>query len=209
MTENKNIQRRAVLKGAAWSVPVVAAAVATPLAAASTANASIAWNGSSTSLLTLALLDGGGTLTAQVLITVPTQYTVTNGTGPLTGAATVTIAVGRPAGINIPVGQARGFGVASVDGINTTAGERTTTYQTAPIVGSFGFPATSWTGTRTVTVASNGTLNVPVVFGLAGVSTGVAISALATFPVTLTVVLNGRTFTSSTSISVPVGAGIL
>ncbi|MBS1672885.1 MAG: hypothetical protein JSS74_02845 [Actinobacteria bacterium] len=35
MTENAGIKRRTVLKGAAWSVPVVAAAVATPFAAAS------------------------------------------------------------------------------------------------------------------------------------------------------------------------------
>lgn len=33
--KNKGLSRRAVVKGAAWSVPVIAAAVATPLAAAS------------------------------------------------------------------------------------------------------------------------------------------------------------------------------
>lgn len=31
-----NIKRRSVIKGAAWSIPVIAAAIATPLAAAST-----------------------------------------------------------------------------------------------------------------------------------------------------------------------------
>ncbi|MCS3841751.1 hypothetical protein [Microbacterium sp. AK031] len=35
--QNKGISRRTVVKGAAWSVPVIAAAVATPLASASTA----------------------------------------------------------------------------------------------------------------------------------------------------------------------------
>lgn len=34
-TQNRGISRRTLVKGAAWSVPVVAAAVATPLAAAS------------------------------------------------------------------------------------------------------------------------------------------------------------------------------
>lgn len=34
-TENQGITRRNVVKGAAWSVPVIAVAVATPLAAAS------------------------------------------------------------------------------------------------------------------------------------------------------------------------------
>lgn len=37
LTRDDGIDRRLILKGAAWSVPVIAAAVATPLAAASTA----------------------------------------------------------------------------------------------------------------------------------------------------------------------------
>lgn len=36
--KNKGISRRTIVKGAAWSVPVIAAAVATPLAAASLVN---------------------------------------------------------------------------------------------------------------------------------------------------------------------------
>ncbi|MGN8026999.1 hypothetical protein [Microbacterium sp. 22242] len=43
MVEFKNVERRTVLKGAAWSVPVIAVAAATPLASASVApfNASV------------------------------------------------------------------------------------------------------------------------------------------------------------------------
>jgi len=40
MSDIKNVERRTVLKGAAWSVPVIAVAAATPLA-----SASVAWNG--------------------------------------------------------------------------------------------------------------------------------------------------------------------
>ncbi|MDQ0644585.1 hypothetical protein [Microbacterium murale] len=43
--ENKGFSRRTVVKGAAWSVPVIAAAVATPLAAASVTPT---WNGTVT-----------------------------------------------------------------------------------------------------------------------------------------------------------------
>ncbi|MFJ4029157.1 hypothetical protein ACIPWF_17270 [Paenarthrobacter sp. NPDC089989] len=210
VTVSKPHSRRAVVKGAAWSVPVIAAAVAAPAAVASVNDLTLAFTASSTSLLSLNLLDGGGTLTATALVTVPTQVSVSNGPGAVTGeTATVTVAVGRPAGINLPVGRARGFGVASFNGTATTAGQRTATYQSAPIIGQYGFPATTWTGTTTVTVASNGTLNVPIVWGLAGISTGVSISALASFPVTITVVVAGRTLTATSTISVPVGAGIL
>ncbi|MDR6987992.1 hypothetical protein J2Y66_002490 [Paenarthrobacter nitroguajacolicus] len=209
VTVSKPHSRRAVVKGAAWSVPVIAAAVAAPAAVASVNTLGLAFTASSTSLLSLNLLDGGGTLTAQALVTVPTTLTFTNGPGAVSENATVTVSVARPAGINIPVGRARGFGVYSFDGALTTAGQRTAVYQSAPIVGQFGFPATTWTNSVPVTVASNGTLNVPIVFGLAGVSTGVAVSLLATFPVTVTVVIGGRTLTATSNISVPVGAGLL
>ncbi len=205
MSEIKNVERRTVLKGAAWSVPVIAVAAATPLAAASVNNASIAWNGSTTALLGLHVLDTATVITANALVTVPTQYTVTNGAGALTGAATVTITVGQPSGINLTLGRARGFGVYSVDGVTTPAGERSFNYPNA----TFGFPNTTWTGTRNVTVASDGTLNVPVEFGLVGTHDLASIGLLGSFPVTLTVLLNGKTFTSSSTIDVPVGAGIL
>ncbi len=202
--------RRAVVKGAAWSVPVIAAAVAAPAAVASVNTLGLAFTASQTALLSLNLLDGGGVLTAQALVTVPTTVTLTNGPGAVSENATVTVSVARPAGINLPVGRARGFGVYSFNGVPTTSGERTAIYQSAPIIGQYGFPATTWTGTNVpVSVASNGSLNLPIVFGLAGTSTGVTISALSSFAVTITVVIGGRTLTANTSISVPVGAGIL
>jgi hypothetical protein len=207
---SSGVERRTVLKGAAWAVPVLAVAVAAPLASASVNNSSLAFSSSVTDLLTLNLLDGGGTVTAGALVTVPTAFTITNGAGAINQTATVTVTVARPSGINIPVGRARGFGVYSVNGATTTAGQRTAVYQTAPIVGQFGFPLTTYTGTLPVNIASNGTATVPIVFGLAGVSTGVAISALASFAVTLTVDFGGGVVRSTnSSITVPVGAGIL
>ena len=65
VTVSKPHSRRAVVKGAAWSVPVIAAAVAAPAAVASVNTLGLAFTASSTSLLSLALLDGGGTLTAR------------------------------------------------------------------------------------------------------------------------------------------------
>ncbi|ALO67782.1 hypothetical protein AS189_16465 [Arthrobacter alpinus] len=212
---NKPRNRRAIVKGAAWSVPVIAAAIAAPAASASTANAGIAWTASSSSLVNLRVLDSATVVTAQVLPTVPTAFTITNGAGAISGPATVTIRVDRPSGINISLGRARGFGVYSYAGVPTPSGTREAVYQKTPIVLGvggieYGFPLTTYTATQNVTVDSNGQLVVPVEFALAGRSDLVAISALANFPVTLTVAFaDGNTYTASTVVSVPVGAGVL
>jgi len=204
------IDRRTIIKGAAWAVPVMAVAVAAPLAAASVNTSGLAVTGTQTGLLTLNLLDGGGTVTAGALITVPTEFTITNGAGAINQTATVTVTVARPSGINVSVGRARGFGVASLNGTPSTAGQRTAVYQSAPIVGQFGFPLTTFTTTLPVNVPSNGTQVVPLVLGLAGTSTGLAIQALANFPVTIVLDFgNGLTRTATSTVSVPVGAGIL
>ncbi|OJU40405.1 MAG: hypothetical protein BGN97_11220 [Microbacterium sp. 69-10] len=205
--ENTNVSRRTLVKGAAWSLPVVAVAAATPLAAASTSNANVDWTGNNSGLLQLDLLDEGGVITAAAVVTVPDEYTITNGTGAISNeVATVTIAVGTPSGINISLGHVRGFGVVSVDGIATSDAERNVNYASA-----FGFPTTTWTGTRTVNIASNGSLVVPVVFGLAGESTSLLdVSLLATFPVNLTVEFaDGSSYLATSSISVLANAGIL
>lgn len=204
------LDRRMVVKGAAWSVPVLAAAVATPLAAASVGNASLDWTGNAGSLASLRILNGGSVATVGLLMTMPNQFTITNGTGAINATATVTVVVGRPDGVNIPVGQAYGFGVATLNGIDV-ASQNSTNYQIAPIVATpYGFPVTTFTGTMPVSVGSGGVLNVPIEFGLSGISTGVAISLLTTFPVTLTVDFGGgNSYSATTSIIIPANAGIL
>ncbi|WP_245934645.1 hypothetical protein [Arthrobacter psychrolactophilus] len=212
---NKPRNRRAVVKGAAWSVPVIAAAIAAPAASASIATADVLWTASSSSLANLRVLDSATVVTAQVLPTVPTAFTITNGPGAISGPATVTIQVGRPSGINISLGRARGFGVYSYGGVATPSSTRAIEYQKTPVVFGiggveYGFPLTTYTSVQNVTVDSNGQLVVPVEFALAGSSDLVTIQALASFPVTLTVTFSdGTTRTASTSISVPVGAGVL
>lgn len=92
----RGIERRTVLKGAAWSVPVIAAAVAAPAASASVNNANAILTNNVTSLLALNILDSATVLTAGAAVTVPTTLRITNGAGALSGNATVTITVGRP-----------------------------------------------------------------------------------------------------------------
>lgn len=203
-------ERRSLIKAAAWAAPVVAVAATSPLAAASVGNAGLAFTNSETGLLSLRLLDSASLITAQALVTVPNEFTISNGPGDINGeTATVTVVVDRPGGITIPVGRARGFGVYSLDG-TVVASQNTAVYQSAPIVGQYGFPVTTFTGTLPVTVASNGDLEVPIEFGLSGDSTGVSITALASFPVTLTLDFGAsNVYTATSTISVLVGAGIL
>lgn len=203
--------RRSVVKGAAWSMPVIAAAIAAPAASASVANASLAWNGTRSSLLGLQVIDSQDVVTVGVLFTIPNQFTLQNGAGAISGPAVVTVVVGRPAGINLTTGTARGFGVYSYDGVPTPSSTRTAVYQRGGVLNTpYGFPLTTYTSTHSFTVASNGALTVPVEFGLTGSSGLLNIAALASFPVTLTVDFgNGNVYSDTTTISVPVGAGIL
>lgn len=206
---SQHTARRTIVKGAAWSLPVVAAAMAAPLAAASVNNASLAFTKRTASLVNLRLLDGTSTLTAKVLTTIPTQLTLNNGPGALVGLANIVVSVGYPSGVNITLGRARGFGVDTYDSVPSTSGQRTAIYQKGLTHTRYGFPLTTFTTTQNIDVVSNGQFVFPIKFGLAGSSTGISISALTSFPVTITMIINGKTFTASSTISVPVGAGIL
>lgn len=203
--------RRTIVKGAAWSIPVVAAAVAAPMAAASVNNAALAFSDASGKLLSLSLLSNGNLLGADVLPFGPNELELVNGPGDISGAATITVSVDVPAGINVTLlGAAYGFGVAAFNGVNSTPAERTYNYEGRTLLGrEGGFPTTTFTTTQNISVASNGTLKLPIAFGLAGISEGVKISLLANYPVTATITIGGKTLTASSTISVPVGLGIL
>jgi hypothetical protein len=207
---NQGLSRRSVAKGAAWSVPVLAAAVSVPMASASTGNiAGVEWTGRTSQLINLRLLNGQNTIGISVGVTRPTQFTITNGPGAITNeTANVQVVVGRPTGININVGHTYGFGVATLNGVDVAA-QNKVEYKT--VLGArVGFPLTTFTGTTPVTIDSEGQLQVPIVFGLSGSRAGVSVSALARFPVTLTVEFaDGSRHSASTDIVMPANAGIL
>lgn len=202
------VSRRTLVKSAAWAAPVIALSVAAPLASASVQTANIAWTDDETGLLSLRVLDGAAVVQAGALITVPTEFTITNGPGAIDETATITIIVGRPAGLNLPIGRARGFGVAALDGADVAA-QNSVEYNT--VLGArVGFPLTTLVTTRAVSVPANGSVSIPVEFGLSGSNSGISVSLLASFPVSLTVTFaSGPSYQATTSISVPVGAGIL
>lgn len=87
--ENKGLSRRTVVKGAAWSVPVIAAAVATPLASASVLNSDLvaSFAGPITLGLTLPVVGNVASIN-----TVNTLTVTNNGTTASPAGATVTVA---------------------------------------------------------------------------------------------------------------------
>lgn len=84
-TSSSGLRRRTVVKGAAWSVPVVAMAVATPLAAASVGG------------VTLEFVDGPYSVNGCADLTDVTIAATTDGTNPAPGAA---ITVVLPTGLD-------------------------------------------------------------------------------------------------------------
>lgn len=75
--KNKGVSRRTVVKGAAWSVPVIAAAVATPLAAASGDDIEVGAFNLAGTCGVVGLLGPGFTLTAGPTAPLPVGTTVT------------------------------------------------------------------------------------------------------------------------------------
>lgn len=204
----RGIERRTVLKGAAWSVPVIAAAVAAPAASASVNNFTAALSGVTSTLVSLRVLNTGAVATSALGLTVPTTLAIVNGAGALSGSATITVTVSRPTGVTLTAGKAYGFGVDRFDNVAATAGQRTASYQSG-LGGEYGFPVTTFTTVQTINVGSGETLNIPIVWGLAGSRAGLSVNALSTFPVSILVTVGGRQVTASGNIIVPVGAGIL
>ncbi|MCK2035923.1 hypothetical protein KZC51_07220 [Microbacterium sp. SSW1-49] len=84
--KEKGFSRRTVVKGAAWSVPVIAAAVATPLAAASVADVGAFTTAGTCGVL--GVLGPGFTLTASATAPLPIGTTIT-----ITGSGVANIGV--------------------------------------------------------------------------------------------------------------------
>lgn len=205
---DRPLSRRSIV-AAAWSLPAVAVAAAAPLASASGGLASLAWTDSTTGLLALRLLDGETVFTSQTPVTVPTAATFTNGPIALSGeTAIVQISVGQPTQVFLPSAQARGFGVLAYNGVDA-AGQSSVYYESVPLIGPHGFAITGWTGTQQLTVGANGSVVIPVEFGLAGVSSGATISVDVVFPVSIAITIGGELFTATTTITVTGGSGIL
>ena len=215
--ESKGINRRTVMTGAAWSLPVIALAASTPLAAASIANSSIGWVGRNANLLSLGVLNGSGTVTAGVGISVPLNVVVTNGSGAIDGPLTGSVAISHASGLTIPVGVGnvylRGFGTATIPG--ATLGARTITprriYDGA-LVDLYVYDTTQTFTIDTPSIASGGTLTLgAITYGvttrqgsLLNVDVAVAYNVVVS-------VYSGPTLvgTAIQQILVPVGAGIL
>ncbi|WP_448710916.1 hypothetical protein [Microbacterium profundi] len=128
-TESTGISRRTLVKGAAWSMPVIAVAAATPLAAASVNTASAQWTASNTTLATLTLLTTGQPVAGLTLFpTAPTVFQINNTPGIIPNVTAIfSVALDDSLlNITVPVGDTRlgGFAPATIPGatlVGTTA----------------------------------------------------------------------------------------
>ncbi|MFE6735643.1 hypothetical protein [Microbacterium sp. NPDC057650] len=206
------VSRRAVVKGAAWSVPVVAAAVALPLAAASVAESTLAWGPSNGPLLSVGLLNGGATggglVTVNALPSGANFFRISNPTagaveGPLTGHVSVKWTSG------VPLANVKGYGVYAVDGSAAAVAGRTETRRT--LLGLVGTYETEQNITISRNIAGSSSVDVPITWGLTN-GGGLGVSVLVNFTATLTLFdKNGVQIGDAvaTPLQVPVGLNIL
>ncbi len=216
--ENTELSRRSLVKGAAWSLPVIAVAAATPMAAASATSATAAWTASNTQLLTLGLLDGSGTISASLFPTAPTAFRITNTAGDIPNVTAVFTAALSSSGlnINVPVGttKLRGFAPTAVQG-GTLVGSTAITDREIASVALLGTTYAQDTSTTfdLGTIASGATVDFnPVTWGVtdrSGLNVGLGVATSVTVIVTL--LSDGVEFAqlSGSNINILANAGIL
>lgn len=121
--KEKGFSRRTVVKGAAWSVPVIAAAVATPLAAAS--NVEVGAFTTAGTCGVLGVLGPGFTLTASATAPLPVGTTIA-----VTGSGVANIGVfsvtGGTASVSVLSGTSRLITLTSALPAGATIAFRTT-----------------------------------------------------------------------------------
>lgn len=216
MTETTTgISRRTLVKGAAWSVPVLAVAAATPMAAASVNSATVQWVGGASQLLSLTLLDGGA-VSASILPSAPTQLRVANTPG-IVPNVTARFDVAQATGISVNVGVGdvylRGFAPRTLPGA-AIVGSTTVTPRMLNdgVLGDLYAQDTSTTFALG-DIASGATVDFgPVGWAVTSRSgINIAIDVLVEFSVSATFFSNGTQFAQFTTpgVSVPIGAGIL
>lgn len=123
--QEKGFSRRTIVKGAAWSVPVIAAAVATPLAAASTGDVELGAFTTAGTCGVLGVLGPGFTLTASGTAPLPVGTTIT-----ITGSGVANIGVfsvtGGTASVAVLSGTSRQITLTSELPAGATIAFRTT-----------------------------------------------------------------------------------
>lgn len=203
--------RRTIVKGAAWSVPVIAAAIAAPAASASIAAGSMAWYGLDATLLQLHLLNGG-LAQAKILPSAPRGFRVINGSaGAINGPITGTLTVEHTGGLIISVvGRPKGFRPYSIGPLANGQFSVTESNKGGGLLLGRSVRSVT-TFTLPGSVASNSEIVVPVEWALtqSGGSL-VDLNVLVTYTATLTLTAEGKTLgTNTASIKIPVGADII
>ncbi|KHK96404.1 hypothetical protein LK09_15685 [Microbacterium mangrovi] len=200
------IQRRTLLKGAAWSVPILAATVAAPAQAASTVPPTIAWSGTK-AVTDFEINETTKSATSQVPVTVPLSFVITNGSAPQSGLIdSLVVTFGAPSGAAAPTdGTAYGLGVFGINGSQLSVYNQPTYGQAGT-----GFPTTTWTHPAfPLNAGADQAVTTMIEFILVGTSSAGPVTDAVTFPVTVTATIDGVAYADSTTITVPAGALLL
>ena len=182
-----SFDRRAVVKGAAWSVPVIAAAIAAPAAAASARTATAAFDYVAGNGISVVNLDAS---LASKSATGPTGFHIQNTPGAFTGTITGSIRITpNPAAKGDPGLGIKSFPAASLSGANLSDSQKGALADANVYTSTFSY---------TNTVQSNAVVPFPMTFYYRGLAT----SPARNFLVTVTLTLPGRT--SALVITAPV-----
>lgn len=216
--EKTELSRRTLVKGAAWSLPVIAVAAATPMAAASTATASVEWTGSNTTLLTLTLLNGGPVAGVNLLPSAPTTFRVNNTPGAIPNVTAVfSVSQANAPTLSLSLGDRYLSGFAPVTIPDATRVGETTVSNRLLNDGLLGdlYAQDTTTTFNLGDIASGAVVDFGSIAwgttGQAGAGLGVDVDIVTTFNITVSFLSDGTEFAvlSGQNLTVPVNAGIL
>lgn len=177
VTPGTGRNRRGVVQSAVWSLPLIAAAVAAPAAAASTAGAKVSFS-PTPAVNGLRLTSMTGDNQPVYSATGPTYFTITNGPSAIAGPVTGTITVAQSSNY---LQKPKGIGVKTVEA-STASPEFTDSPAPKADTGTTTFSCSSG-------VQASSSLTLSITFGYQADSSWTTATATAT-PVTYTATLS-------------------
>lgn len=204
-SSQQSFNRRSVVRTAAWSVPAVTLAAATPAFARST-TPSVAWDARGLALLELGLLNGepsGGAVVNTTVLPIGAQgFTITNPSGADLTNLTAEVRISYAGGI--PLLVCKGFGVYAVSGDPALVTNRTEQYRGIGLIGTY-----NTTQTLSLPDAGAGSTWVPVTFGLTDEGS-LGVSVVVSYDAELVLKSNGiEVGRSTTRLTQPIGLNLL
>ena len=206
------LHRRTIIKGAAWSVPVIASAVSAPLAAASNEPVDDGFTPGVPDYVTLPIRHNdqltGKPHASWVQISLPSELVLAVPAGITAGSSmSIVVTISAP-DTKISDGKsAYGLNVHKLGTLAETDGTRTSQYASK----SAGFPSNTYKASLPVPPSEDGAIRLPIEWELHGnANSSAKLTEDVRFLVTVVAMFqDGSQTTVTTTLVVPGGAGIL